>query len=119
LGHRGTQESLGFIDVFYIIQENWKSRTASEIDRFNKEYLALSSPRRKEIDREAAEMKERLAAEGITVDDSAGLRQAAAKTNRMSKQYDRDEMRARHWKWTRSLADKRYALQSQHRSAVS
>lgn len=69
---------------------------APEISGFSREYLAASSPRRQEIDREAAEMKERLAAQGITVGDGAGLRQAAAKTDRMSKQYDRDEMRARH-----------------------
>jgi conjugative relaxase-like TrwC/TraI family protein len=69
---------------------------APEINGFSKEYLAASSPRRQEIEHEAAEMKERLATQGITVDDGAGLRQAAAKTDRMSKQYDHEEMRARH-----------------------
>lgn len=69
---------------------------APEINGFTKEYLAASSPRRQEIDQEAAEMKERLAKQGINVADGAGLRQAAAKTDRMSKQYDRQEMRARH-----------------------
>ena len=41
-------------------------------------------------------MKERLAEQGIQVADGAGLRQAAAKTDRLGKQYDRQEMRARH-----------------------
>jgi conjugative relaxase-like TrwC/TraI family protein len=69
---------------------------APEISDFSKEYLVASSPRRKEIQREASEMKARLAQQGIQVEDGAGLRQAAAKTDRMSKQYDRQEMRSRH-----------------------
>jgi conjugative relaxase-like TrwC/TraI family protein len=69
---------------------------APEISGFSKEYLAASSPRREEVQREAAEMKARLAQEGIKVEDGAGLRQAAAKTDRMTKQYDRDQMRSRH-----------------------
>jgi conjugative relaxase-like TrwC/TraI family protein len=69
---------------------------APEINGFTKEYLAASSPRRHEIEQEAAEMKERMAQQGISVEDGAGLRQAAAKTDRMSKHYDREEMRARH-----------------------
>ena len=69
---------------------------APEINGFTREYLAASSPRRQEIDQEAAEMKERLAKQGINVADGAGLRQAAAKTDRMSKQYDRQDMRSRH-----------------------
>ncbi|MCU1264931.1 MAG: conjugative relaxase domain protein [Acidobacteria bacterium] len=69
---------------------------APEINGFSKEYLAASSPRRQEIEHEAAEMKERMAQQGINVEEGAGLRQAAAKTDRMSKQYDREEMRARH-----------------------
>lgn len=69
---------------------------APEITGFSKEYLAASSPRCEEVQREAAEMKARLAQEGIKVEDGAGLRQAAAKTDRMSKQYDRDQMRSRH-----------------------
>jgi conjugative relaxase-like TrwC/TraI family protein len=69
---------------------------APEISGFTKEYLAASSPRRQEIEHEAAEMKERMAQQGINVEDGAGLRQAAAKTDRMSKQYDRNEMRVRH-----------------------
>jgi conjugative relaxase-like TrwC/TraI family protein len=69
---------------------------APEISGFSKEYLAASSPRSAEIQREAAQMKERLAKQGIQVDDGAGLRQAAAKTDRVGKQFDRSEMRARH-----------------------
>src|SRR5215216_495555 len=73
------------------------ARTAApEIIGFSKEYLAASSPRREEVQREAAEMKARLAQEGIKVEDGAGLRQAAAKTDRMTKEYDRDQMRSRH-----------------------
>lgn len=69
---------------------------APEISGFSKQYLAASSPRSEEIQREAAEMKQRLAKQGIQVDDGAGLRQAAAKTDRLGKQFDRSEMRARH-----------------------
>ena len=69
---------------------------APEITGFSKEYLVASSPRREEVQREAAEMKARLAREGIKVEDGAGLRQAAAKTDRMTKQYDREQMRSRH-----------------------
>jgi conjugative relaxase-like TrwC/TraI family protein len=69
---------------------------APEISGFSKDYLAASSPRREEVQREAAEMKARLAREGIKVEDGAGLRQAAAKTDRMTKQYDRGQMRSRH-----------------------
>lgn len=69
---------------------------APEINGFSKEYLQASSPRREDIRSEAAEMKARLAKQGIQVVDGAGLRQAAAKTDRMSKQYDRQKMRSRH-----------------------
>jgi conjugative relaxase-like TrwC/TraI family protein len=69
---------------------------APEIKGFNKEYLIASSPRRDEIQREAAAMKGRLAQQGIVVEAGAGLRQAAAKTDRLSKQYDRQQMRLRH-----------------------
>lgn len=69
---------------------------APEISGFSKEYLAASSPRSAEIQREAAQLKERLTEQGIQVDDGAGLRQAAAKTDRLGKQFDRQEMRARH-----------------------
>src|ERR1041384_289171 len=70
---------------------------APEISGFSKDYLVASSPRREEVQREAAEMKARLAQEGIKVEDGAGLRQAAAKTDRMNKHYDRQEMRTRHF----------------------
>jgi conjugative relaxase-like TrwC/TraI family protein len=69
---------------------------APEISGFSKDYLVASSPRREEVQREAAEMKARLAQEGIKVEDGAGLRQAAAKTDRMNKHYDREEMCSRH-----------------------
>ncbi|HKR15330.1 MAG TPA: MobF family relaxase [Pyrinomonadaceae bacterium] len=69
---------------------------APEITGFSNEYLTASSPRRDEIQREAAEMKERLAQQGIVVEDGAGLRQAAAKTDRLSKQYDQQQMRLQH-----------------------
>ena len=69
---------------------------APEISGFSKDYLVASSPRREEVQREAAEMKARLAQAGIKVEDGAGLRQAAAKTDRMNKQYDREQMRSRH-----------------------
>lgn len=69
---------------------------APEISGFSEEYLAASSPRSAEIQREAAQLKERLAEQGIQVADGAGLRQAAAKTDRLGKQFDRQEMRARH-----------------------
>jgi conjugative relaxase-like TrwC/TraI family protein len=69
---------------------------APEINGFSKEYLQASSPRRAEVKREAAEMKARMAQQGIRVEDGAGLRQAAAKTDRLSKDYDREQMRSRH-----------------------
>jgi conjugative relaxase-like TrwC/TraI family protein len=69
---------------------------APEIKGFSQEYRVASSPRRKQIEQEAGEMKERFAEQGITVKDGAGLNQAAAKLDRKSKRYDRTEMRARH-----------------------
>src|ERR1041385_5908806 len=69
---------------------------APEINGFSKDYLQASSPRRAEVKREAAEMKARLAQQGIRVEDGAGLRQAAAKTDRVGKEYDREQMRSRH-----------------------
>jgi conjugative relaxase-like TrwC/TraI family protein len=69
---------------------------APEIKGFSQEYLIASSPRRKQIEQEAAEIKGRYADQGITVKDGAGLNQAAAKLDRKSKRYDRTEMRARH-----------------------
>ena len=73
------------------------SRTgAPEIRGFSQEYLVASSPRRKQIQKESSEIKERFAKQGILVKDGAGLNQAAAKLDRKSKRYDRTEMRARH-----------------------
>lgn len=69
---------------------------APEIKGFSQEYLIASSPRRKQIEREAGEIKERFAQQGINIKDGAGLNQAAAKLDRKSKRYDRTEMRARH-----------------------
>ena len=68
---------------------------APEIKGFSKEYLQEASPRREEVKREAQEMKERLEQEGATVKEGAGLNQAAARTNRLSKRYDHSEMRRR------------------------
>ena len=94
---------------------------APEIKGFSKEYLAASSPRRQEIEHEAAEMKERLATQGITVEDGAGLRQAAAKTDRMSKQYDHEEMRARHLEMDARFGEqaRRVAESAQERGSLS
>ena len=93
---------------------------APEINGFSKDYLAASSPRRQEIEHEAAEMKERLARQGISVEDGAGLRQAAAKTDRMSKQYDRQEMRARHLEMDARFGEQavRVAQSAQERGSV-
>jgi hypothetical protein len=68
---------------------------APEIKGFSTEYLQESSPRREEVRKEALEMKARLEQEGATVKEGAGLNQAAARTNRASKRYDRAEMRRR------------------------
>jgi len=68
---------------------------APEIKGFSKEYLRESSPRREELRKEARQMKERLEREGATVKEGAGLNQAAARTDRAGKCYDRAEMRER------------------------
>jgi conjugative relaxase-like TrwC/TraI family protein len=68
---------------------------APEINGFSKEYLQEASPRREEVKKEAQEMKERLEQEGATVKEGAGLNQAAARTNRLSKRYNHAEMRRR------------------------
>lgn len=68
---------------------------APEIKGFSPEYLQESSPRSEELRKEAQAMKERLEREGATVKEGAGLNQAAARTNRASKRYDRAEMRRR------------------------
>jgi conjugative relaxase-like TrwC/TraI family protein len=73
------------------------SRTgAPEIVGFSEEYLVASSPRRKQIEQEASEIRNRLAQQGINAKEGAGLNQAAAKVDRKSKHYDRAEMRERH-----------------------
>jgi len=69
---------------------------APQIKGFSKEYLDASSPRRREVEQQAREMKERMAEQGIEVKDGAGLMQAAARNDRRSKKYDRAEMRQRH-----------------------
>src|ERR1041384_4653639 len=93
---------------------------APEISGFSKDYLAASSPRREEIQREATEMKARLAQQGIQVEDGAGLRQAAAKTDRMSKQYDRQQMRSRHFEMDTRFGGQafRIAQEAQVRGAL-
>jgi conjugative relaxase-like TrwC/TraI family protein len=68
---------------------------APEIKGFSKEYLQEASPRREEVRKEAQEMKERLEQEGAVVKEGAGLNQAAARTNRLSKRYDQAQMRQR------------------------
>ncbi len=68
---------------------------APEIKGFSKEYLREASPRRGEVKKEAQEMKERLEQEGAVVKEGAGLNQAAARTNRLSKRYDHGQMRER------------------------
>jgi len=68
---------------------------APEIKGFSKAYLQESSPRREEIVKGADEMKERLEREGGVVAENARLKQAAARTDRASKHYNRAEMRER------------------------
>lgn len=82
---------------------------APEIKGFSKEYLRDSSPRREEVRKEAQEMKERLENQGITVKEGAGLNQAAARTDRASKQYDHADMKERALEM-----DARYDNQAQH-----
>jgi conjugative relaxase-like TrwC/TraI family protein len=68
---------------------------APEIKGFSKAYLQESSPRREEVVKGADEMKERLEREGGVVTENARLKQAAARTDRASKHYNRAEMRER------------------------
>ena len=68
---------------------------APEIKGFSEEYLQDSSPRRKEVLKEEEQMKERLEREGKMVSDNARLKQAAARNNRGSKNFDPDLMRTR------------------------
>lgn len=68
---------------------------APEIKGFSEEYLQESSPRRKEVLQEEEQMKERLERDGKTISDNARLKQAAARNNRRSKNFDPDLMRTR------------------------
>jgi len=68
---------------------------APEIKGFSQEYLRESSPRREEVERETGQMKERLEREGKTVSDNARLKQAAARNNRRSKNFDHGKMQER------------------------
>jgi conjugative relaxase-like TrwC/TraI family protein len=68
---------------------------APEIKGFSEEYLQDSSPRRKEVLKEEAQMKERIEREGKAVSDNARLKQSAARNNRRSKKFDPDLMRTR------------------------
>jgi conjugative relaxase-like TrwC/TraI family protein len=68
---------------------------APEIKGFSKAYLQEASPRREEVVKGADEMKERLEREGGVVTENARLKQAAARTDRASKHYNRAEMRER------------------------
>lgn len=88
---------------------------APEISGFSKAYLTASSPRRDEIQREAAEMKARLAQKGVKVEDGAGLLQAAAKTDRMSKQYNRQQMRSRHLEMDARFGEQAFRVVEQAR----
>ena len=65
------------------------------IERFTKEYLQDSSPRRKEVLTEEERMRGRIESEGKTVSENARLKQAAARKNCRSKKFDPDLMRTR------------------------
>jgi conjugative relaxase-like TrwC/TraI family protein len=68
---------------------------APEIKGFSQEYLRESSPRRKEVENETEQMKDRLKRDGKTVSDNARLKQAAARNNRRSKNFDHGKMQER------------------------
>ncbi|MEK6279179.1 MAG: MobF family relaxase [Acidobacteriota bacterium] len=68
---------------------------APEIKGFSEDYIQESSPRRREVLKEAEQIKERLEREGKTVSENARLKQAAAHNDRASKRYDRAAMRER------------------------
>ncbi|HZS45966.1 MAG TPA: MobF family relaxase [Blastocatellia bacterium] len=69
---------------------------APQIKGISPEYIDASSPRRRDIERQASNMQARLEAEGVTVKEGAGINQAAALADRRSKKFDREEMKARH-----------------------
>ena len=68
---------------------------APEIKGFSAEYLQESSPRRREVVKDTELAKERLEREGKTVSDNARLKQAVARNNRRSKNFDPTLMRDR------------------------
>jgi len=68
---------------------------APEIKGFSEAYLQESSPRRKEVVNDTEKAKERLGREGKTVSANARLKQAVARNNRRSKNFDPDLMRHR------------------------
>jgi conjugative relaxase-like TrwC/TraI family protein len=68
---------------------------APEVAGISREYIEAASPRREEVRRKADEIKQRLEAEGHTVKEGAGLKQAAAKLNRKTKNYDPEQMARR------------------------
>jgi conjugative relaxase-like TrwC/TraI family protein len=72
---------------------------APESTGISREYIEAISMRSNEIKRKEAEMKERLEADGSTVKDGAGLRQAAAKLHRKGKNFDAQEMARRDAAW--------------------
>src|SRR5829696_1556524 len=68
---------------------------APEIKGFTEEYLQDSSPRRKEVLKEEEKMRGRMENEGKTISDKARLKQAAARNNRRSKNFDHGKMQER------------------------
>src|SRR5215204_760507 len=68
---------------------------APEIKGFTEEYLQDSSPRRKEVLKEEEKMRGRMESEGKTISDNARLKQAAARVNRRSKNFDHGKMQER------------------------
>src|SRR5215204_5443961 len=68
---------------------------APEIKGFTEEYLQDSSPRRKEVLKEEEKMRGRMESEGKTISDNARLKQAAARNNRRSKNFDHGKMQER------------------------
>ncbi|MCI0389872.1 MAG: relaxase domain-containing protein [Acidobacteria bacterium] len=65
---------------------------APEVKGISRAYIEAASVRSDEIERKAKEIRERLEAEGHTVKEGAGLKQAAAKLNRKTKDYEIEEM---------------------------
>lgn len=68
---------------------------APEIKGFSREYLAENSRRREEVLQNERKLKEEAADRGIEV-DGPGLRAKAARMDRRSKKFDREEMKQRH-----------------------